>query len=129
MVPKMWFSTIFGSIKNHFGLVFFNLFKSFKKGVLYWTFWNGSRKFNEPKRFSIEPKYPKVTPEQRIAMQYNGQRWTNFKSQVQGVKWQNQTEQRAFSNLFNGTAKISTSITKSWSEVSPLLIANIPTDD
>ena len=53
-------------------------------------------------------------------MHYNGQKWTNFKSHVQGVKWQNKTEQRAFSHLFNGTTKISTSITKSWSEVTPL---------
>ena len=52
-------------------------------------------------------------------MHYNGQKWANFKSHVQGVKWQNQTEQRAFSHLFNGTTKISTSITKSWSEVTP----------
>ena len=55
-------------------------------------------------------------------MHYNGQKWVNFKSHVQGVKWQNQTEQRAFSHLFNGTTKISTSITKSWSEVTPLII-------
>ena len=55
-------------------------------------------------------------------MHYNGQKWVNFKSHVQGVKWQNQTEQRAFSHLFNGTTKISTSITKSWSEVTPLPI-------
>ena len=60
-------------------------------------------------------------PEQRIAMHYNGQKWANFKSRVQGVKWQNQTEQSAFSNLRNGTTKISTSITKSWSEVTSLI--------
>ena len=55
-------------------------------------------------------------------MYYNGQKWVNFKSHVQGVKWQNQTEQRAFSHLFNGTTKISTSIMKSWSEVTPLIV-------
>ena len=48
-----------------------------------------------------------------------GKNGVNFKSHVQGVKWQSQTEQRAFSHLFNGTTKISTSITKSWSEVTP----------
>ena len=65
--------------------------------------------------------------EQRTAMHYNGQKWANFKSHVQGVKWQNQTEQRAFSHLFNGTTKISTSITKSWSEVTSLPQCNIST--
>ena len=58
-------------------------------------------------------------PEQRNPMHYNGQGWTNFESHVQGVIWQNQMEQRAFSHLFNATTKISTSITKSWSEVTP----------
>ena len=38
-----------------------------------------------------------------------------------GVKWQNHTEQRAFSHLFYGTTKISKTITKSWSKVTSLL--------
>ena len=88
-----------------------NLWKWFKeiyraKKVLYWT------------------KISKGYPEQRIAMHYKRQKWANFKNHVQRVKWQNQTERRAFSNLFNGTTTISPSITKSWSEVTSLLEPN-----
>ena len=67
MVPKMWFRTIFGSIKNFFGLVFWTFSRVLKKEysiepsemvqgnlksqkVLYWT------------------KISKGYPEQRIAM-------------------------------------------------------------
>ena len=51
-----------------------NLWKWFKvilraKKVHYWT------------------KISKVCLEQHIAMLYNGQKWGNFKSHVQGVKW------------------------------------------
>ena len=59
-------------------------------------------------------------PWKHIAMHYNGQKMGKLQKPCPGVKWQNQMEQRTFSHLFKGTTKISTSITKSWSEVTPL---------
>ena len=56
MVPKLWFRTTFGSIKNIFGSIFLEPFQEVQKRISLLNLWNGSIKFEEPKKFFTEPR-------------------------------------------------------------------------
>ena len=120
MVQKMWFRTIFGSIKNLFGLVFRTFSRGLKKEFFTETseMVLGNLKSQEG---SLLNQNIQMLPWTTYCNALQLAKMGKLQKHVQRVKWQNQTEQRAFSHLFNGTTKISTSITKSWSEVTPLL--------